>query len=200
MAYEGNLTDDDFSGTARIPSRDLRDTFHLADRLQDLVQVGVVLDLHQHRSEDDAVLRRELGTADVGSGAADRLADIGVEAAPVLAARERQQVGTVVAVDRDATALGDVADDGVAGDRLAALGVTDHQALDAVNLDAAAEAETFDDAPERRRLRGVLFVGRYVGIQRVDHLADLHVPATDGGLHLLGGAESELLRGLFQLL
>ena len=54
-------------------------------------------------------------------------------------ADEREQVGAIGAMDRDAPALRHVADHRVAGHRLAALRVPDHEPVDALNLDAPAD-------------------------------------------------------------
>src|SRR5438552_3302124 len=184
----------------------------------------VVLDLDQHRAEYDAVLGRELRAADVRAGAAARLAAIGIQATAVLAADgqahdeglsfdlapvdlhaavlvsgEGQEIGAVVAVDRDAATLGDVADDGIAGHGLAALGITYHQPFDAVNLDAATQAQPLDDPAKRRRLGRLLILRREIGIQRFQHLAELDVAAPDGRLHLVSHAERERGRRLGQL-
>ena len=56
------------------------------------------------------------------------------EALGVLAQRDR--VGAVVAVDGDAAAERDVADDRVAGHRAAALGQAQHDVVDALDADA----------------------------------------------------------------
>src|SRR6266545_7494087 len=123
--------------------------------------MGVVLDLDHHRPEHDAVFGRELGTADVGAGAADRFTDVGVETPAVLAAhgephlerlslhlppvdlhpplhfaREGEEVRAVGAMNRDPPSLCHIANYGISRHRLATLRIADHEAFDAVNLDA----------------------------------------------------------------
>src|SRR2546427_9503275 len=139
---------------------------HAPHRPDDLVQVALVLDLDEDAAEHRAVPGRELGAADVGPRLADRLADVGVQPAPVFAGDgephderlslgflpidldapfrlggEREQVGAVVAMDRDAAPLGDVAHDAVPRHRLAALRVADHQPVHALDLAPAAEPQ-----------------------------------------------------------
>src|SRR5690242_4942413 len=131
--------------------------------------MGLVLDLDQHRSKHDAVFGSQLSRPNVGAGPTDRLADIGVKSAPVLAThgephdkrlpfnlppvdfdasvlftRERKQVGAVAAVDGDAPPLSHVTHHGIAWNGLAALCVPHHQPFDAVNLDATPEPEPLD--------------------------------------------------------
>jgi hypothetical protein len=59
--------------------------------------------------------------------------------APFSFGRQGEQVGAIAAMNRDASPLRDVADHGVAGHRLAALGVADHQPVHALNADAPPE-------------------------------------------------------------
>src|SRR6266550_2026437 len=187
----------------------------------------VILHLDEDRPEDDAVLGRELGAADVGAGPADRLADVRIEAAAVLAAhrepdlerlplhfvpidlhppfrlcREREEVRAVGAVDGDASPLGDVADDGISGHRLAALRIPDHESLDAMNLDATAQPQPLDDAPQRPRFCGgrLVLLARQRWVERLHHLTELYVTPSDGRFDLLRDAERECVSRLRQLL
>ena len=75
-------------------------------------------------------------------------------------------------MDRDAPTLRHVAHDRIAGHRLAALRVADHQSVDALDLDAAAEPDSIDDAAEDGRLGLLDLVAGEVGIERADHLPD----------------------------
>src|SRR5690349_9034398 len=98
-------------------------------------------------------------------------------------------------MDRDAPTLGDVAHDGVAGYGLAALRVADHQAVDALNLDAATETQPLDDASEGRGLGRLQLVGRKIGIQRPHHRPERDVASPNRGLELLGAPDRERGRG-----
>src|SRR6058998_437646 len=71
---------------AGVAARHLGDALHAPHRPDDLVQVALVLDLDEDAAEHRAVPSRELGAADVGPRLADRLADVGVQPAPVLPA------------------------------------------------------------------------------------------------------------------
>src|SRR5216117_479753 len=75
----GKLTERQLGVPARIAAGDLRHALHLAHGAQHLVQVGVVLDLHQDGAEDGAVFGRQVGALDVRPRPADRLADVRVE-------------------------------------------------------------------------------------------------------------------------
>src|SRR5690606_40372401 len=135
------------------------------DRPHDLLEVGQVLDFDDEGAGHPAFDGLDLRRADVGPGVRDRRRDLGEEAAAVVALDDEadeeavarlglpldldpplrvvaqvEDVGAVGAMDRDPAAAGDVADDAVAGDRLAALGVPHHQVVEPLDADAAAAA------------------------------------------------------------
>src|SRR2546426_7200007 len=212
----GNLTEGDGRLGAGVAARDLGDALHAPHRPDDLVQMALVLDLDEDAAEHRAVPGRELGTPDVGPRLADRLADVRVQSAPVLPAhgephderlslgllpidlyaplrlgRERQQVGTIVAMDRDAAPLGDVAHDAVAGNGLATLRVADHQPIHALDLDPAAEPQTLHDAPERGGLGRLQVLRGQVGVQRPHDLPNGDVAPPQRGQELLAGPHGQ---------
>ena len=111
-------------------------------------------------------------------GSRDRGGDVGVQAAPVVPlerethdeplalrllpvdlepalrlVRQEQQVRTVGAVDAHAAAARHVAGHRIARHRLAALGVADHQPVDALDLHALRAAHALDQPLDERRLR-----------------------------------------------
>ncbi len=71
-----------------------------------------------------------------------------------------------------------------------------------MNLDAAAQPQALDDAPQRPRLGGgglVLLAGQ-VGVERLYDLTELHVAPPDHRFDLFRDAEGQRLRSLRQLL
>src|SRR5215207_967875 len=69
----------------RVPPLDVGHAFYLPDRLHDLAEMRQVVDLDEDRTEHGAVLRMQVGAADVGARLAHSLHDVGVQAAPVFA-------------------------------------------------------------------------------------------------------------------
>src|SRR5687768_9284865 len=72
-------------GDDALPARDLGDPLHAPGGLHDLLQVGEVLHLHEHRPARPPVHRPELHAADVRPRGAHRRRDVRVEAAAVVA-------------------------------------------------------------------------------------------------------------------
>ena len=89
-------------------------------------------------------------------------------------------------MDRDAAALGDVADHRVARHRLAALGVAHHQPVHALDLDAATQPDPVDHPAEDRGLGLLELVGGQIGIERPDDLPDRDVAPADRDLEARG--------------
>ena len=111
-----------------------------------------------------------------------------------LAPAQLQHRGAVLAVNAHATALGDVADDGVARQRLAATGHLRHQVADALDLDIATLAGLVAGSFARDQLQ--LFVAAFRLHQllgQVDQLRQAQVAGTEGGEHVFG----DLHVGLF---
>lgn len=92
-----------------------------------------------------------------------------------------------------ATALGDVADDGITRQWLAAAGHLREQVADALDLDIVALART--DAPRlsRNQLDRLQALGLEQLLGGVDHMRQAQVAGAKGGEHVLGGLDVGLL-------
>ena len=111
------------------------------------------------------------------------------EALRVLAQRVR--VGAVLAVDGDAAAERDVADDVVARDRAAALGQPQRDVLDALDADAVLRRVAL--GPARRLARGDEVLGdRRLVVGRLARLQALHDLVDDDLGRDLGAAERDV--------
>ncbi len=97
-------------------------------------------------------------------------------------------------MDADAAALGDVADDRVARQRLAAAGHLRHQIADALDLDVAAAARLVAAVLARDQLQLLGAALRLDQLLRVvDQLRQAQVAGAEGGEHVLGGLHVGLL-------
>src|SRR5690606_24553537 len=104
-----------------------------------------------------------------------------------LAAFQMQHRRAVLAVDAHAAALGDVADDGVAGQRLAAAGHLGQQIADALDLDVAAPAGArhLGGAASRDQLQLGIAIRLDQLLSLVDQMCEAYVAGTQGGEHVL---------------
>ena len=159
------------------------------------------------------VRSRGSGRANISTGVAKGLGDVGEQVFAVAAAGaqlhrkggfaldiplhlqqalgvfgDAADIGAIGAVDSDAAAAGDQADDAVAGNGGAALAEADHQILHALNADAAAVA-----AAEYTAARGLF------GRDFADDLAHRHVAAAQGGMEVLRCCEPEFCRDLVEV-
>src|SRR5689334_23003542 len=162
-----------------------------------------VIDFNEDGAEYRAIFGVQVRAPDVSAGLADCLHDVGVKTTtifagdgqahrerfargflpvdvdPALVGSQREQVGTIGAVNGDTPSLGDVSHHGISRDRLAALGVPDHQTVDALDLDPPAQPNPVDDPTENRGLGLLHLVGGNIRVQRADDLADGNVSAAN---------------------
>ena len=120
-----------------------------------------------------------------------RLLPVDLEAALRLV-REQQQIGTVRAVNADAAPARHVADDRIAGHRLATLRVANHQPVDALNANALRAAHAVDESLEDVGLRRLAFLG--VGIEMLDRERDVDVALADRRQQVRRIGETQLAR------
>src|SRR5687768_13047885 len=209
MQYPASLRTSVLDGDV-VPARHVADPFHLPRRAHDLLEVGEVLDLDQHRTVRLPVDRLELHRANVGAGGADGGGDVGIEAASVVPLEleadeeslpfpllpldlepalrlvlEEQQVGAVRAVDAHAAPTRHVARHAVPGNGLAALGVADHEPVNALDAHAAGDApDAIDQTLDDVRLRRLLVRGVDVRKERLEHARDIDVPLPQRGVEV----------------
>ncbi len=103
-------------------------------------------------------------------------------------------------MDAHAAALGDVTDNRVARQRLAAAGHLRHQVADALNLDVAALARLVTGRLARNQLQ--LFVTAFrldQLLRQVDQLRQTQVAGTEGGEHVFGGFHVGLFGQLVEI-
>src|SRR5690349_5682551 len=165
-----------------------------------------VIDFHKDGAEYRAIFGMQVRPPNVSTGLADCLHDVSIETTTIFAGdgqahrerfargflpvdvdstlvgSQREQVGTIGAVNGDAPSLGDVPHHGISRNRLAALRIPDHQTVDALNLDPPAQPNPVDDPTENRGLGLLHLVGGNIRVQRADDLADGNVSAANSDL------------------
>src|SRR5687767_8496968 len=133
-------------GSDALAARHFADAFYSPCRFDDLLEVREVFDFDHHCPVDLSIRGAEVHAADVGPGSGDGRGEIGVQAAaigclqreaddeplafgflpvdletPFGLVSQQQEIGTIRAVNADATPSGDIPDHGIARDRLTAL-------------------------------------------------------------------------------
>src|SRR5690242_15872641 len=178
-----------------------------------------VIDFHKDGAEYRAIFGVQVRPPNVSTSLADCLHDVGVETTtifagdgqahrerfarsflpvdvdPALVGSQREQVGTIGAVNGDTPSLGDVSHHGISRHRLAALRVPYHRTVDALNLDAPAQPNPVDDPTESRGLGLLHLVGGNIPVQRADDLADGNVSSANRDFETATIGQREGLRG-----
>ena len=111
-----------------------------------------------------------------------------------------QHRGAVLTVNAHAAALGDVTDDGVPRQRLAAAGHLGHQVADALDLDIATFARFVTRGLARNQFQLFVAALRFHQLLRgIDQLRQAQVARAEGGEHVLGGFHVGLVGQLVEI-
>ena len=94
-------------------------------------------------------------------------------------------------MDGNAPPFSDVSHHGVTRHRLAALGVADHEAVDAVNFDSASKADPVNDPTEAGRLGRPKLLGRLLREHRLNDLSGRRVAPSQDLIHGVHRADGQ---------